>query len=150
MQNVRRQSGSVEIGRFKRHLDERQCRRSMTKEVEAMQYLLAIYSDERAAESMPREQMTEMINAYMAFTQALHDANVWVASNRLRPTSAATSVRITDGRTQVLDGPFAETKEQLGGYYLIEVPDLDAALSWAARCPAARYGTVEVRPIWVM
>ena len=115
-----------------------------------MQYLLAIYGDERAVERMPREQMTEMINAYTAFTQALHGANVWVASNRLRPTSAATSVRVTDGRTQLLDGPFAETKEQLGGYYLIDVPDLDAALSWAARCPAARHGTVEVRPIWTM
>jgi hypothetical protein len=115
-----------------------------------MQYMLAIYGDERAAESMPREEMTAIINAYMAFTQALRDANVWVASNRLRPTLAATSVRVTDGKTQLLDGPFAETKEQLGGYYLIDVPDLDAALSWAARSPAARYGTVEVRPIWVM
>ena len=81
-----------------------------------MQYMLAIYGDERAAESMPREEMTEIISAYMAFTQALRDANVWVASNRLRPTSAATSVRVTDGKTQLLDGPFAETKEQLGGY----------------------------------
>jgi hypothetical protein len=118
--------------------------------VEAMQYLLAIYGNERAVESMPREQMTEMINSYTAFTQALRDAKVWVASNRLRPTSAATSVRVSDGKTKLLDGPFAETKEQLGGYYLIEVPDLDAALAWAARCPGARYGTVEVRPIWVM
>jgi hypothetical protein len=115
-----------------------------------MQYMLAIYGDERAVETMPREQMTEIINAYMAYTQALRDANVLVGSNRLRPTSAATTVRVADGRTQVLDGPFAETKEQLGGYYLIDVPDLDAALSWAARCPAAGYGTVEVRPIWVM
>ena len=115
-----------------------------------MQYLLAVYGDERAVESMPKEQMTEIISAYMAYTQALRDAKVWVGSNRLRPTSAATTVRLTDGRTQVLDGPFAETKEQLGGYYLIDVPDLDAALSWAARCPAAHYGTVEIRPIWVM
>ena len=115
-----------------------------------MQYMLAIYGNERAVESMPREQMTEIINAYMAYTQALGDAKVLVASNRLRPTSAATTVRVADGRTQVVDGPFAETKEQLGGYYLIDVPDLDAALSWAARCPAAHYGTVEVRPIWVM
>jgi hypothetical protein len=118
--------------------------------VQAMQYMLAVYGDERAAESMPREQMTEIINAYMAYTQALRDAKVWVGSNRLKPTSAATTVRVADGRTQVLDGPFAETKEQLGGYYLIDVPDLDAALSWAARCPGARHGTVEVRPIWVM
>jgi hypothetical protein len=115
-----------------------------------MQYMLAIYGDERATENTPREQMTEIINAYMAFTQSLRDAKVWVASNRLKPTSAATSVRVTDGATQLLDGPFAETKEQLGGYYLIDVPNLDAALSWAARCPGARYGTVEVRPIWVM
>ena len=115
-----------------------------------MQYMLLIYDDERAGESVPREQMTEIINAYMAYGQALRDSKVWVASNRLRPTSAATTVRIADGRTQVLDGPFAETKEQLGGYYLIDVPDLDAALSWASRCPGARYGTVEVRPIWVM
>ncbi len=115
-----------------------------------MQYMLAIYGDERAAENLPREQMIEVINAYTAFTQSLRDAKVLVASNRLKPTSAATSVRVTDGRTQLLDGPFAETKEQLGGYYLIDVPNLDAALSWAARCPAARYGTVEVRPIWVM
>ena len=115
-----------------------------------MQYLLAIYSEERAAESMPREQMTEVVNAYMAYTKALQEAKVLVGSNRLRPTSAATTVRTINGETKVLDGPFAETKEQLGGYYLIDVPDLDAALSWAARCPDARYGTVEVRPIWVM
>jgi len=115
-----------------------------------MQYMLAIYGEERAAESMPRERMTEVVNAYMAYTRALQDARVLIASNRLRPTSAATTVRTTDGQTKVLDGPFAETKEQLGGYYLIDVPDLDAALSWAKRCPAARYGSVEVRPIWVM
>ena len=115
-----------------------------------MQYMLLVYDEERAAESMPREQMSEIINAYMAYTQALRDAKVLVASNRLRPTSAATAVRATDGQIKVLDGPFAETKEQLGGYYLIDVPDLDAALSWAKHCPGARYGTVEVRPIWVM
>jgi hypothetical protein len=115
-----------------------------------MQYMLLIYDEERAAESVPREQMTEIINAYMAYTQALSDAKMLVGSNRLKPTSAATAVRTTNGQTKVLDGPFAETKEQLGGYYLIDVPDLDAALSWAKRCPGARYGTVEVRPIWVM
>ena len=115
-----------------------------------MQYMLLIYGDERTAESTPREQMNEIINAYMAYSQALSDAKVAVASNRLRPTSAATTVRVADGKTQLLDGPFAETKEQLGGYYLIDVPDLDAALSWASRCPGAKYGKVEVRPIWVM
>jgi hypothetical protein len=115
-----------------------------------MQYLLAIYGDERAAKNTPSEQTTEIINAYMAYTKALQDAKVLVASNRLKPTSAATTVRITDGQTKVLDGPFAETKEQLGGYYLIDVADLDAALTWAKRCPGTRYGSVEVRPIWVM
>jgi hypothetical protein len=115
-----------------------------------MQYMLAIYGDERAAENAPREQTTEIVNAYMAYTKSLQEAKVLIGSNRLRPTSAATTVRTVDGQTKVLDGPFAETKEQLGGYYLIDVPDLDAALSWAKRCPAARYGTVEVRPIWVM
>ena len=115
-----------------------------------MQYMLLIYGDERSSESIPREQMNEIINAYMAYGQALSDAKVLVASNRLRPTSAATTVRIADRKTQVVDGPFAETKEQLGGYFLIDVPDLDAALSWASRCPGAKYGKVEVRPIWVM
>jgi hypothetical protein len=115
-----------------------------------MQYMLLIYDEERASESVPREQMTEIINAYMAYSQALRDAKMLVGSNRLKPTSAATAVRTTNGQTKVLDGPFAETKEQLGGYYLIDVFDLDAALSWAKRCPGARYGTVEVRPIWAM
>jgi hypothetical protein len=113
-----------------------------------MQYMALVYDDERAAESVPREQMAEIINANMAYTKALRDAKVWVASNRLKPTSAASSVRTINGHTKVLDGPFAETKEQLGGYYLIDVPDLDAAFSWAKRCPATRYGTLEVRPIW--
>lgn len=70
--------------------------------------------------------------------------------NRLRPTAAATTVRVRDGKTEVLNGPYAETREQLGGYFLIEVPDLDAALTWAARCPGAAYGSIEVRPIWTM
>ena len=73
-----------------------------------------------------------------------------VGANRLQPTTVATTVRETNGKTQVLDGPYAESKEQLGGYYLIDVPDLDAALSWAARCPAANPGVVEVRPICEM
>jgi hypothetical protein len=71
-------------------------------------------------------------------------------SNRLQPTSAATTVRLVNGKSQVLNGPYAESKEQLGGYFLIDVPDLDAALSWAARCPGAGHGVVEVRPVWVM
>jgi hypothetical protein len=88
--------------------------------------------------------------AYTAYTEALRKAGALVGSNRLRNSDAATTVRVTDGKSQVLNGPFTDTKEQLAGYYLIETPDLDAALSWAARCPGASHGSVEVRPIWSM
>lgn len=115
-----------------------------------MQYILLIHGDERAAAAATPEQASEMHGAYMAYSQALIEAKVMVGGNRLRPTSTATSVRAVNGKTKVQDGPFADTKEQLAGYYLIETPDLDAALSWAARCPGARYGTIEVRPIWPM
>jgi hypothetical protein len=71
-------------------------------------------------------------------------------SNRLRPSSAATTVRVANGKPQVVDGPYVESKEQIGGYYLIDVADLDAAISWASRCPGAGHGTVEVRPVWSM
>jgi hypothetical protein len=91
-----------------------------------------------------------MSGAYFAYTEAMQKAGVLVGGERLRPTSDATTVRVKDGKTQVLDGPYAETKEQLGGYYMIDVPDLDAALSWAARCPGAATGTMEVRPVWPM
>lgn len=115
-----------------------------------MEYMLLVYSEENAMKSLPQPEVQGMVDAYMAYTQALRDANVLRGSNRLRPTSAATTVRVANGRTQTVDGPFAETKEQLAGYFMIEVPDLDAALSWAARCPGARYGSMEVRPIWSM
>jgi len=91
-----------------------------------------------------------MIQAYAAYSAALGKAGVLLGSNRLRPTTEATSVRVKGGKTEVLNGPYAETREQLGGYYLIDVPDLDAALSWAARCPSSSHGTIEVRPIWEM
>jgi len=78
----------------------------------------------------------------------LQAAGAMKASNRLQPTPTATTVRNTNGKTQVLDGPYVETKEQLGGYFLIDVPDLDSALSWAARCPGANHGVIEVRPVW--
>jgi hypothetical protein len=84
----------------------------------------------------------------MAYTEALRNAGVLRGQNRLQPSTAATTVRVVEGKSRVLDGPFADTKEQLGGYFLIEVPDLDAAISWAARCPGASHGVVEVRPIW--
>ena len=88
--------------------------------------------------------------AYGAYAEAMQKAGVLVGAERLRPAPMGTIVRVTDGKTQVLNGPYAEAKEQLGGYFMVDVPDLDAALSWAARCPAASYGTMEVRPIWAM
>jgi hypothetical protein len=113
-----------------------------------MKYLLLIYANEAAMLSASKEASAQTLAAYGAYTEAIKKAGVLVGSNRLRPTSSATTVRVNDGRTQVLDGPYADTKEQLAGYYMIDVPDLDAALSWAARCPGASHGRVEVRPIW--
>ena len=115
-----------------------------------MQYLLLIYGNEAGMQAASTEQVGQMSAAYGAYTEAMKKAGVWVGGERLRPTSDATTVRVKDGKTQVLDGPYAETKEQLGGYYMIDVPDLDAALSWAARCPGAAAGTMEVRPVWPM
>jgi len=115
-----------------------------------MQYLLLIYGNETAMLSASKETAGQMLAAYAAYTEAIKKAGVYVGSNRLRPTSDATSVRISNDKTKVLNGPYAETKEQLGGYYMIDVPDLDAALSWASRCPGASHGTIEVRPVWTM
>jgi hypothetical protein len=115
-----------------------------------MQYLLLIYGNEKAMLSASKEAGSQMMAAYGAYTEAMKKAGAYVGGNRLQPTSTATTVRAPDGKSKVLDGPYAETKEQLGGYYLIEAPDLDAALSWAARCPGAAHGAIEVRPLWVM
>ena len=115
-----------------------------------MQYMLLIYSNEAAMLAADKAQSEQMMAAYGAYTEALKQAGAIVTANRLQPSRAATTVRTADGKTNVLDGPYAEAKEQLGGYFLIDVPDLDAALSWAARCPGASHGTVEVRPIWTM
>ena len=90
-----------------------------------------------------------MMAAYAAYTEAMKKAGAYVGANRLQPTSTATTVRAPNGKSSVLDGPYAETKEQLGGYYLLEAADLDAALAWAARCPGAAHGAIEVRPVWV-
>jgi len=115
-----------------------------------MQYILLIYGDEARFQSLTPQQIGEVVSAYGAYTEALRQAGVLLASDRLRPTTTATTVRVDGGKTQVLNGPYAETKEQLGGFYLLEVPDLDAALSWAARCPGASHGSIEVRPVWTM
>lgn len=115
-----------------------------------MQYILLLHADEAGFTRMTPEQQQQGYAAYMAYSEALNKAGVMKGSNRLQPVATATTVRIVDGKTQVLDGPYADSKEQLGGYYLIDVPDLDAALSWAARCPGAGHGVIEVRPIWTM
>jgi hypothetical protein len=115
-----------------------------------MQYMLLIYADEAARASVPKEQMGQMFAAYGAYTEAMKKAGVFKAGDPLEPSSAATTVRAPNGKAQVLNGPYAETREQLGGYYLIEAADLDAALSWAARCPGAQFGAIEVRPVHKM
>ena len=115
-----------------------------------MKYLLSIYASEAAENAMPPETLGKVMQAYGAYTDALTQAGVLQGAERLRPSTDATSVRVRNGKTEVLNGPYAETREQLGGYYLIDVPDLDAALTWAARCPSSGHGTIEVRPIWEM
>ncbi len=115
-----------------------------------MQYMLMIYGNEAGRQAASKQDMEQMFAAYGAYTQAMKKAGVMKAGDPLQPSTTATTVRVKQGKTEVLNGPYAETKEQLGGYYLIEVPDLDAALSWAARCPGASAGTIEVRPIMAM
>ena len=115
-----------------------------------MQYLLMLYSEEGAWTKMTKQEQEQGVAAYRAYSEALTAAGVLKGSNRLQPSTAATTVRVADGKPQVLDGPYADSKEQVGGYYLIEAADLDAAISWAARCPGASHGIVEVRPIWPM
>ena len=114
------------------------------------QYLLMLYANENHWPTMTSAEQAQAQAAYRAYTEALTNAGVLKGSNRLRPTSTATTVHVANGQSQVLDGPYIDSKEQLGGYYLIEVADLDAALSWAARCPCASHGNVEVRPVWSM
>ena len=115
-----------------------------------MQHLLTLYVDESGWSRMTPEQQQQGGAAYTAYTEALKSAGVLINSNRLRPSATATTLRTINEKTQVLDGPFAESKEQLAGYYLIDVPDLDAALQWAGRCPTVQHGIVEVRAIWAM
>ncbi|MBL6852474.1 MAG: YciI family protein [Alphaproteobacteria bacterium] len=115
-----------------------------------MQYLLLIYDDEKNDLKMTQPQLGEVMQAYMAYTEKLRTDGVYLGSNRLRPVETASSIRIRDGKTNVMNGPFAETREQLGGYYLIDVPDEQKARHYAALCPGAKTGTMEVRPVWAM
>jgi hypothetical protein len=113
-----------------------------------MQYMLLIYASE--ARKLGPEEQGKLYQEYMGFTQDIVKSGKFKAGDPLEPTSTATTVRVRDGKTLTTDGPFAETKEQLGGYYIIEAKDLDEAIAIAARIPDARNGSIEVRPIMKM
>ncbi len=115
-----------------------------------MRYLLLICDDETASQALSPEEMAALKAEYMAVAGDMDRQGVLRGAERLRPTAEATTVRVRDGRTFASDGPFAETKEQIAGYFLVDCQDLDEAIEMAARLPAARTGTVEVRPIWEM
>lgn len=112
-----------------------------------MKYLLLIYGEEARWEEIGDKQREAVLQEYMQFTQDIAKSGHYLGGNELQRTSTATSVRVRDGKQLVSDGPFAETKEALGGYYLVEANDLDEAIALAARIPSVRWGTIEVRPI---
>lgn len=113
-----------------------------------MQYMLLIQASEAGFAKLPPDHMAQAMAAYGAYTEAIKKSGVVISSERLRPSADTTVVRVANGKTQVLNGPYAESQEQLGGYYLIDVPSLDEAIAWAARCPGASHGAIEIRPIW--
>ena len=112
-----------------------------------MKYLCMIYGDETKWSSATPEQLSEVMDAYNSFTEEASAAGVIAAGEGLEPTSSATTVRVRDGERMLTDGPFAETKEQLGGFYLLECGSLDEAIEWAGKIPGASEGSVEVRPV---
>jgi len=112
-----------------------------------MQYLLLIYDNEKVWEDMPEAEKGRLFGAYTTFTNDIKASGHYIAGDALQPVRTATSVRVRNGKTQTTDGPFAETREQLGGYYLVEAKDLDEATKIAARIPSAEIGTIEVRPV---
>ena len=116
-----------------------------------MKYVIMVYETENAFRARSDEQhRARYWGAYKAYSQAIKDAGVAAGGHALQPPFSATTVRVTSGARKVQDGPYAETKEQLGGFFVVDVPDLDAALEWASRCPAAAEGAVEVRPVLSM
>ena len=115
-------------------------------EVDAMKYLLLIYTPE-PTEQPPDDVIAEVMNAYNAFTDHVRQRGAYLAGEALQPTVTATTVRVRNGETLTTDGPFAETKEALGGFYMVEAKDLDEAIDFAARIPGAKDGSIEVRPI---
>jgi len=112
-----------------------------------MEYMILIYGDESAFGNIGEAQLKAMYAEYGTYTQELMKAGAMRAGSALKPASTATTVRLRGGKVLSTDGPFAETKEQLGGYYLIDVENLDQAVKWAGKCPGAKTGSVEVRPL---
>lgn len=112
-----------------------------------MQYMLLIYGEETKWGALSPEKLAEEMGAYYAYTQELAKTGKLKAGDELQPVATAKTLSLEGGKQSVVDGPFAETKETLGGYYLIEADTLEEALSWAAKCPGARYGRIEVRPV---
>ncbi len=112
-----------------------------------MQYLCLIYDNEKVWADMPEAESGKLFGEYMQFTADIKKSGHYIGGEALQPVSPATTVRVRDGKTTTTDGPFAETREQLGGYYLIEAKDLDEATAIAARIPSARIGSIEIRPI---
>jgi len=113
-----------------------------------MKYLCLIYDDEKKWGTLPKAQSDAVMGEYRGFTDDIKKSGHYVGGDALQPTSAATTVRVRNGKVSTTDGPFAETKEQLGGYFLIEAKDLNDAIQVAARIPSAKWGSIEVRPIW--
>jgi hypothetical protein len=112
-----------------------------------MKYILLIHDEEKALEQMSESEMNALMAEYRKFSESIQSSGHYLAGAQLQPVSTATSVRVRDGKRLVTDGPFAETREQLGGYYLVEAKDLDEAIALAARIPSAQMGTIEVRPL---
>ena len=112
-----------------------------------MKYMLLIHDDEKSLQALSDGHLRAMMGEYRKFTEEIRASGHYKAGSQLQPTSSATSVRVRDGKRLVTDGPFAETLEQLGGYYLVEAKDLDEAIALAARIPSVRIGTIEIRPL---
>jgi hypothetical protein len=111
-----------------------------------MKYLLMLYADEKAGSKIPPADMSKFMDRMYAYEASLTKAGAFVATSALAPTWDAKTINLDDGELKVHDGPYAETKEQFGGYYIIEAADMDAAVDWAAKCPAATWGKIEIRP----
>jgi hypothetical protein len=112
-----------------------------------MKYALLSYIEDGTLERLPQPEQDQILREFIQFRTGLKENGQWVDSQRLHPTNLATSVRSRNGETLVTDGPFADTKEQFGGYFIVDVPSIDEAIEIAARMPTARFGTVEVRPV---